>query len=78
MVIESPGKLNNEETSGYGVYEGFIPYSTLVPANNAWFPADRTEVRMTVFIIEAAAAGWPLSTSRGTKQDGLSHMIQPI
>jgi hypothetical protein len=69
--------MSNEETTQYGVYEGFIPYSTLVPANNAWFPADRTEVRMTVFIIEAAAAEWPLSNSEEQSKMGLSYMIQP-
>ena len=33
------------------------PYKTLVPANRAWLPAERTEVRMTVFMKEAATAG---------------------
>lgn len=32
------------------------PYKTRVPANRAWFPADKTEVRMTVFIKDAAAS----------------------
>ena len=32
------------------------PYNTRVPAYNAWFPAERTEVRITVFMNEAAAA----------------------
>jgi hypothetical protein len=32
------------------------PYKTRVPAYNAWFPAERTLVRMTVFRKEAAAA----------------------
>lgn len=32
------------------------PYSTRVPAKSAWFPADSTEVRITVFINDAATA----------------------
>lgn len=32
------------------------PYRTRVPAKSAWFPAERTEVRMTVFMKEAAAS----------------------
>jgi hypothetical protein len=34
------------------------PYRTLVPAKRAWLPADSTEVRMTVFINDAATAVW--------------------
>ncbi len=30
------------------------PYSTRVPANKAWLPADSTDVRMTVFMNEPA------------------------
>jgi hypothetical protein len=32
------------------------PKSTRVPAKSAWLPADITELRMTVFIKDAAAA----------------------
>ena len=32
------------------------PYSTRVPAKSAWLPAERTEVRMTVFINDPATA----------------------
>lgn len=33
------------------------PYRTRVPANKAWFPAESTEVRMTVFMNDAATSG---------------------
>jgi hypothetical protein len=33
------------------------PYKTRVPAKSAWFPAESTEVRMTVFMKDAAASG---------------------
>ena len=32
------------------------PYRTRVPAKRAWLPAEKTEVRMTVFMKEAATA----------------------
>jgi hypothetical protein len=33
------------------------PYKTRVPEKRAWLPADRTDVRTTVFMNDAAAAG---------------------
>ena len=33
------------------------PYRTRVPAKSAWFPAESTEVRITVFMNEADTAG---------------------
>ena len=30
------------------------PYSTRVPANSAWFPAESTEVKITVFMNDPA------------------------
>ncbi len=34
------------------------PYNTRVPAKRAWFPADKTEVKMTVFMKDAATAAF--------------------
>lgn len=54
-VTERPVGINMRENGAWDVH-WHVPYRTRVPAKRAWFPADKTEVRITVFMKEAATS----------------------
>lgn len=48
-----------------------------VPANIAWFPADRTEVRITVFMKEAAESRTYGSVHPQSSTGEITHLTLP-